>query len=206
MGFRMALLRLWREFLHLRKFPHASDHHRSEVHAMIRLLADRSSSAASRFSRNRLPADSVRGERLFESEHCIECHGVNGKGARIRARPGPPCSIAISLPPRWPAPCGITPPPCGAPCGAATCKPLNVDDQAAADLFAYFYSARFFEKPGDAGRGKRLFTERKCAECHGIAEVKNPSARPVSRMALARRSQSRSRRRCGITPPAWERN
>ena len=29
--------------------------------------------------------------------------------------------------------------------------------QSAADLFAYFYAARFFEKPGDAGRGKALF-------------------------------------------------
>jgi len=30
----------------------------------------------------------------------------------------------------------------------------DLNDQAAADLFAYFYSARFFEMPGDAGRGK----------------------------------------------------
>jgi hypothetical protein len=30
----------------------------------------------------------------------------------------------------------------------------DLNEQAAADLFAFFYSARFFEKPGDAGRGK----------------------------------------------------
>ena len=33
----------------------------------------------------------------------------------------------------------------------------DLNEQAAGDLFAYFYSARFFEKPGDAARGKRLF-------------------------------------------------
>ena len=33
----------------------------------------------------------------------------------------------------------------------------NLDEQGAADLLAYFYSARFFEKPGDAARGKAVF-------------------------------------------------
>ena len=37
-------------------------------------------------------------------------------------------------------------------------RPPDLDEQAAADLFAYFYSVRFFENPGDAGRGKQLFT------------------------------------------------
>jgi len=34
----------------------------------------------------------------------------------------------------------------------------------AADLFAYFVSARFFERPGDAGRGKQ-------ASRRGIAPI-----------------------------------
>ena len=33
----------------------------------------------------------------------------------------------------------------------------ELDQQAAQDLMAFFYAARFFEKPGDAGRGKRAF-------------------------------------------------
>jgi mono/diheme cytochrome c family protein len=126
-----------------------------------------------------LPADSARGERLFESEHCIECHSVNGKGGHVASDLGPrldrdftPATLASTMwnhaPTMWSA------------MRARNVLPLNVDDQAAADLFAYFYSARFFEKPGDAGRGKNLFTERYCAQCHGIAESKNPAARPVS--------------------------
>jgi mono/diheme cytochrome c family protein len=45
-----------------------------------------------------------------------------------------------------------------------------MDEQQAADLFAFFYSLRFFEQPGDAGRGKSLFTSKQCAACHGIDE------------------------------------
>ena len=52
--------------------------------------------------------------------------------------------------------------------------------QGAADLFAYFYSARFFEKPGDAGRGKSVFASKHCANCHGMTEAKLPNAKPVS--------------------------
>ena len=49
------------------------------------------------------------------------------------------------------------------------------------DLFAYFYAARFFDKPGDAARGKRLFSSKHCSECHGIAGPKAEDAKPVIR-------------------------
>jgi mono/diheme cytochrome c family protein len=56
----------------------------------------------------------------------------------------------------------------------------DLDEQAAADLFAYFYATRFFEKPGDAGRGKRVFAERGCAGCHGLTNAVRPMVKPVS--------------------------
>jgi cytochrome c2 len=56
----------------------------------------------------------------------------------------------------------------------------DMNGQAAADLFAYFYSARFFELPGDAGRGKKAFTARGCSNCHGLKEGLLPRVRPVS--------------------------
>jgi mono/diheme cytochrome c family protein len=126
-----------------------------------------------------LPADSARGARLFESEQCIECHSVNGKGAhmapdlgRILDRDFTPMTLVSTMwnhaPTMWSA------------MRTRNLQPAAMGDQAAADLFAYFYSARFFEKPGDAGRGKRLFTERSCARCHGIAEAKSVQALPVS--------------------------
>jgi cytochrome c2 len=56
----------------------------------------------------------------------------------------------------------------------------DLNEQGAADLFAYFYSARFFERPGDAGRGKSLFSENHCTDCHGLMEAKVPEAKPVA--------------------------
>jgi mono/diheme cytochrome c family protein len=42
----------------------------------------------------------------------------------------------------------------------------SLSEDRAADLFAYLYSAKFFDDPGDAGRGKRAFAARYCAVCH----------------------------------------
>jgi cytochrome c2 len=49
----------------------------------------------------------------------------------------------------------------------------------AADLFAYFYAARAFEKPGDAGRGRALFASKGCAGCHSLAAGAKEGAPPV---------------------------
>lgn len=48
----------------------------------------------------------------------------------------------------------------------------ELDQQAAQDLMAFFYAARFFEKPGDAGRGKRAFEHDGCAGCHSLPVTK----------------------------------
>ncbi|MGI8992441.1 MAG: c-type cytochrome [Bryobacteraceae bacterium] len=130
-----------------------------------------------------IAADSTRGARLFETQGCIECHGVNGKGGHVGPDLGrsvdrdyTPATLASLLwnhaPAMWTAmrERGISP--------GGLKEQLN--EQAAADLFAYFYSVRFFEKPGDAGRGKRLFEERHCAKCHGLTDVTMAPAKPVS--------------------------
>jgi len=124
-------------------------------------------------------ADSVRGAQVFQTQHCIECHAVGGIGARVGPDLGAmadrgftPEMLAGTLwnhaPAMWSAMTGrnirITP----------------MDEQAAADLFAFFYSTRFFEKPGDATRGKRLFTSLSCARCHGITESKGTAAKPLA--------------------------
>jgi mono/diheme cytochrome c family protein len=124
-------------------------------------------------------ADSNRGARLFESLACIQCHGVNGRGARIGPDLGrlvdrnfTPASLAATMwnhaPAMWAA------------MRERSIPVGQLDEQAAADLFAYFYSARFFEKPGDAARGKRLFADRGCARCHGLTESLQPGIQAVS--------------------------
>src|ERR1700730_18676460 len=123
-------------------------------------------------------ADSERGAMLFESLPCVQCHSVNGKGARtgpdlgrVVDRNFTPAALAATMwnhaPTMWTS------------MRERTIRAGDLDEQAAADLFAYFYSARFFERPGDAGRGKRVL-ERGCAPCHGLNSPIEPGAPPVS--------------------------
>jgi len=35
-----------------------------------------------------------------------------------------------------------------------------------ADLVAYFFSTRYFDEPGDPGRGKTIFVKKQCNPCH----------------------------------------
>lgn len=129
-----------------------------------------------------ISVDSQRGERLFQSEGCIQCHSVGGKGGKLAPDLGrrmdrnyTPAMLASVMwnhaPTMWSAMIrqGIQ------------AAPLN--EQAAADLFAYFYAVRFFDKPGDAGRGKRLFSSNHCSECHGITEGKVEGVQPVVKWA-----------------------
>lgn len=127
-----------------------------------------------------VPGDSQRGEQLFRGQGCVQCHSINGQGGntapdlgRRIGRNFTPSLLAALMwnhaPAMWSAmeKRGIARP--------------QLDEQAAADLFAYFYSTRFFERPGDAARGKRAFEENHCAECHGITSSLAAGATPVSK-------------------------
>jgi len=145
---------------------------------MVFFFAAGSFHAASLYAAT-LAADSVRGAELFTTLSCVQCHSVNGKGGTAAPDLGSrvdrdftPASLAATM---WNH----------APAMWASMRERNIragdlNEQAASDLFAYFYSARFFEKPGDAGRGKRLFSASHCSECHGLTEAKGSEAPPVS--------------------------
>jgi mono/diheme cytochrome c family protein len=126
-----------------------------------------------------LAMDSTRGQALFTTLSCVGCHSVNGQGGKIGPDLGnrldrdfTPASLASTMwnhaPAMWTA------------MRAQGVRAGDLDDQAAAHLFAYFYAARFFERPGDAARGKSLFASRHCADCHGLTQAKIPAAKPVT--------------------------
>ena len=127
-----------------------------------------------------IPGDSTRGARLFESEQCIKCHAVNGRGGKIGLDLGrtvnrnyTPAQLASTM---W----NHAPVMWAAIEGAGIEQP-KLSPEGAADLFAFFYSARFFDKAGDAARGKTAFETRKCVVCHGITDSKAESAPPVAK-------------------------
>jgi cytochrome c551/c552 len=124
-------------------------------------------------------ADSARGERLFERFACIQCHSVNGTGGtsapdlgRIEDRGFTPASLAATMwnhaPTMWAA------------MREHQVAAAEFDQQSAQDLIAFFYAARYFEQPGDGGRGKRAFRSLGCSGCHGLTAAVNPKAKPVS--------------------------
>jgi mono/diheme cytochrome c family protein len=127
-----------------------------------------------------VPGNSDRGEKLFESQRCVECHGVNGKGGKVAPDLGKPVDrgftpalLAIKM---W----NHAPVMWAAMQGSGIEKP-KLMPQDASDLFAFFYSSRYFDKPGDAARGKAAFAARHCADCHGITDSRAENAPPVAK-------------------------
>ena len=121
-----------------------------------------------------------RGEQLFRQEQCVQCHSVDGTGGSLGGdlskridRDFTPAVMASLMwnhaPEMWAA------------MKSQGIVKAQLSAEGAADLFAYFVSARFFEKPGDAGRGKLAFGARHCADCHGIATSPVASAPPAAK-------------------------
>lgn len=124
-------------------------------------------------------ADSKRGAALFRDQMCTSCHSVNGEGAHLAPDLGQrldrnytPAGIASLMwnhaPVMW------------ASMKKQGMKLPDLSESQAADLFAYFYSAHFFERPGEAQRGKALFASKGCAGCHLLTPGASSIGPPVS--------------------------
>ena len=125
-------------------------------------------------------ADARRGADFFRTQGCINCHALKGQGAgkapdlgRRLDRDYTPGGIAARMwshaPVMWEA------------MGKENVPIPQVNMDQAADLFAYFYAARFFEKPGEAERGKRLFQEKSCMVCHSLTASGGGIGPPVEK-------------------------
>lgn len=109
-----------------------------------------------------------RGAQLFKTQGCVTCHSIKGEGGksapdlgRIGGKGWSPETMAALMwnhaPQMWQA----------MEKGGVPAPKISTND--AADLFAFFYAARAFERPGDAGRGRALFASKGCSGCHSLA-------------------------------------
>jgi len=122
-------------------------------------------------------ADARRGADFFQSQGCVNCHvkGVSAGKApdlgRRLDRDYTPAGIAARMwshaPVMWAA------------MGKENIAIPQISADDAADLFAYFYAARYFERPGEAERGKKFLAEKRCTECHSIAGMGSNIGPPV---------------------------
>src|SRR5215217_7716481 len=104
-----------------------------------------------------IPAiDSARGEKVFHAQGCSGCHKAGGSGGKSAADLGlsmdrnfTPSLVAATM---W----NHAPAMWAAMRQQGTPIP-QLSEQDAGDLFAFLYSSRYFDRPGDAARGKRIF-------------------------------------------------
>ena len=120
-----------------------------------------------------IEADARRGAEFFVDQKCNTCHAVGGSVSSQGTGAAPNLGTRLD---RDYTPAGIASrmwnhaPTMWARMQKAGIKPPAVSEQQAADLMAFFYAAHYFDKPGDAARGKRLFESKQCAGCHAITE------------------------------------
>lgn len=125
-------------------------------------------------------ADARSGADFFKTQGCENCHALKGVGAQK----APDLGRRLD---RDYTPAGITArmwshaPVMWAAMSKENITPPKVSTGQAADLFAYFYAARFFEKPGEAERGKRLFQEKRCIDCHSLTASGGGIGPPVEK-------------------------
>lgn len=123
--------------------------------------------------------DAQRGRELFQARKCIQCHAVAGKGGKTApdlamsvVRGFSPYQLAAAL---W-----NHLPQMSVAWRQQGLAWTELSEQDAADLFLYLYASRYFEAPGDAGRGRSVFRSKRCAGCHGLSTPVRAGIPPVS--------------------------
>lgn len=106
------------------------------------------------------PGDPQSGDKLFVKKGCIQCHAPAGELDLSRKKDFPK-TLAQFAGMMWNhshemwrrmKERGIA-------------RPL-LSPQEMTDLVAYLFSTRYFDEPGDADRGKRVFKKKQCHLCH----------------------------------------
>ncbi len=123
--------------------------------------------------------DAEAGMKFLFEQRCTDCHRVDGKGAGggrdlggALARGYSPAGLLSKL---WDHSAGAS--PSFARMGGGRPHFTEADVQ---NLLAFALCRRYFERPGDAARGKRVFTAKRCATCHSRSTVVEPGAPPVA--------------------------
>jgi mono/diheme cytochrome c family protein len=124
--------------------------------------------------------DPVAGRRLFTDKGCAGCHTVDGKGGGVgpdlsrTTRPRTFYDLAAAL---W----NHAPPMAAAMKRAGVARP-QLSARESGDIVAYLFTLDYFDAPGNADRGRRLLTEKRCVACHRIGGKGGSEGPPLDRL------------------------
>ena len=114
-----------------------------------------------------LPEDPAKGARFFGSKECVKCHAFKGEGGKIGPDFGrvdlgdTQLELASKLLNHIPSMI----------VGMERQRMLrpNLTGEEFSDISAYLYFLKFFDEPGNPTRGRYVFNEKGCNNCHPLS-------------------------------------
>ena len=115
-----------------------------------------------------IPGDAKAGMQTFFDKGCARCHSVLGEGGNtapdLARAPSGHLSAAELVAAMW-----NHAPPMWEKMRQEKLTPPAFTESEMSNLFAFLYSVRSLDEPGDAERGRRLLFEKQCLQCHAVA-------------------------------------
>lgn len=113
--------------------------------------------------------DPVAGSHVFGSKGCSGCHSIDGVGGKI----GPDLGRARRTRSFYDLAAAMWNhlPGMAERMREFKIQRPSISPGEAGDLIAFLYTLNYFDPPGKAQAGKRLFSEKKCIVCHQVAGV-----------------------------------
>jgi mono/diheme cytochrome c family protein len=108
--------------------------------------------------------DPVAGSRVFAAKGCSNCHAISGVGGKVGpdlARITRPRSFYDLASAMW-----NHLPKMVARMERTGMTRQRLEPGEASDLIGFLFTLNYFDQPGDARKGARLFAEKHCVECH----------------------------------------
>ena len=115
-----------------------------------------------------VPGDAKAGLRTFFDRGCARCHSVLGEGGKsapdLARAPGGHLSAGGLVSAVW-----NHAPAMWVRMDEARVSLPNLSEEEMTNLFAFIYSVRSMDEPGNAERGRQLLADRGCLSCHAVA-------------------------------------